>query len=65
MALSAVIPLIAHNLITNHEVSRFFTVCSLSVICSTSIIYKWGLGYNAKQMVKQKFKAFFKRNNIK
>lgn len=65
MALSAVIPLIAHNLITNDEVSRFFTVCSLSVICSTSIIYKWGLGYNAKQMVKQKFKAFFKRNNIK
>ena len=65
MALSAVIPLIAHNLITNDEVSRFFTVCSLSVICSTSIIYKWGLGYNAKQMVKQKFKAFYKRNNIK
>lgn len=60
MILSAIIPLTVHIIIPNNDFFRFFIVCFLSVICSISIIYTWGLGNNAKQMVNKKLKVFFK-----
>ena len=60
MILSAIIPLTVHIIIPNNDFFSFFIVCFLSVICSISIIYTWGLGNNAKQMVNKKLKVFLK-----
>ena len=58
--LSAIIPLTIHIFITDNAFLRFFSVCLSSLICSISIIYRWGLGNTTKQMVNQKIKLFLK-----
>lgn len=63
VGISAVIPWIIHQQM-DYGIVRFFTVCILSVCCTLVVLYNWGLGTEAKTLIKRQIRNRFHLNQF-